>query len=1086
MNIERLCITLITRLFFDSAKGGLMDKGFLNLIKEKYNLENISLRFFNAPSNHVMLHIQPSNTNYKLSANFKINDGRIIFNIQRREVEAQLEISSEYKIDNNTINHVYQTTGVPSRIHSNSVNSAKFVKFNNPYYTVNQLLTKINKDDKPDMITVKSSLEEVNIAKDYVFRYLEQRMLIDLRLDSSDLDKIRNVFRDQKSKKEYDNKLRHAFEYYTRFMRRNIKVFYPEQLHEIPENKEQYITNNFYTNNLATRYGNYYEDVRTIFTKSSNSVVSDRNYIKVEEYIDPLNIKFQKPFTTTDIFLFYFGRKESSMERYNLSTVEHVMNLFNYIEILKSIMFTFVSLYIKISRNMDKISKSIMNLNIKINQNYPSISWTKLIESNNICEISITLEYHISKKGTDINIKLCDKKCKPLEYLDVIEIPYKNTILPIQIKKVPLYKSDSIKPIRRQIIYTSLEDLNIPLEVFKDSIEGAILSNRLNHVFLSSLRKRFHETDDFSNNDETIYNPVYTELSVEEYLSQYPPLKPEGEVQIIDQPGYTDENEDKDEDINEVSSLETVSYIKPTNFDELEYNAKIQAEFTRLNIDKLKQQIELNKLKREFRPISKEYSENKFKLSNLQRELKAINKDLEEERYIEYENEENPENIELYYDELEQYRDELYEQYNNYKVIYDKLFVTHNSLSHKIRKMDNIYIPSFETQIRQLIKSNPNIIFTKFKCVIELEQQERNSRELVKTVDKFDDNEDEQILKGKQTFDEITDEKNIDIGYGTSISRLKEKILDGLSEVSIALIATKNKAIKTETDSKLQTSYDMRLIEEAGKEVLLRQEESRKQIELARQEQIKQFAQEDIRFKQDLKFIEEEFDRERLLKEQLEEIETQKIVALHSERIRLIDAQEQESLIAELAEKERLLKEEFEKRKEERKLSWESKIRELEIYILDKEKELDKIPTLHKNRYTIYKLTILIRNATRLLNNEKSLRRLNDNIFRLQLDYEKAMKTRTDTEAMLLSENKQIRRVAFNAVKNEQVLKESIEEIEDKMDRIKKFIRNQRKIILEKKKLGLIKTWPDVDEHLLKHKQELMDLLKRTKEKIQL
>ncbi len=45
MNIERICITLITRLFFDSSKGGL-DKGLLSSIKEQYDLENISIRYF--------------------------------------------------------------------------------------------------------------------------------------------------------------------------------------------------------------------------------------------------------------------------------------------------------------------------------------------------------------------------------------------------------------------------------------------------------------------------------------------------------------------------------------------------------------------------------------------------------------------------------------------------------------------------------------------------------------------------------------------------------------------------------------------------------------------------------------------------------------------------------------------------------------------------------------------------------------------------------------------------------------------------------------------------------------------------------
>ena len=192
-----------------------------------------------------MLHIEPASGNYRLVAKFKINEGIIVFNIQRNVKEPELEFPSEYYItttdSNIEINHRYATPGTSSTINNNSVISTKFVKFPNPYYTVNKLLELIRADNKPRPIRIDSSLDKVKIAVDYVKREYEERNLRDLQLDRSDILYL-DILLDIKTKKKYDNKLRLAFEYYKKFMRRNIKVFYPENLHEIPQNKKKYTT----------------------------------------------------------------------------------------------------------------------------------------------------------------------------------------------------------------------------------------------------------------------------------------------------------------------------------------------------------------------------------------------------------------------------------------------------------------------------------------------------------------------------------------------------------------------------------------------------------------------------------------------------------------------------------------------------------------------------------------------------------------------------------------------------------------------------------------------------------------------------
>ncbi len=1104
MNIERICITLITRLFFDSSKGGL-DKGLLSSIKEQYDLENISIRYFKQSDKdrpHVMLHIIPRNTNYKLSGNFILDEGRIIFNIKNKD-DSDTGLLFEYIIDtqDNTIKHVYKLTdSKPPRIHNTSVFSSNFVKLSNPYYTINKLLELIKKSDKPNLIRIISSLEEAQYALRYIIEHRTDSMLRELKLDLNDITYASKVFTDAKSKKAFDKKLRLKFAYYSRFMRRNIKIYYPENLYEIPQTKENYVTNNFYTNNLATRYGNYYEDIRQVFLKKF--MISKLNHysIKVEEYIMPFDFRFQKPFTSTDIFLHYFGKRLSSMDKFNLTTVENVKNLFSYIELVKSVMFMFVSLYNKIP----KVGTNTLNLNIKLHQLYPCLSWTKSISSEVISEINITINTNISKKGINVDITLCKTKCKPLECLDVIEIPYKNEILPINIKKMHPSKFTTLKGTTEEI-YKSLEDnRNIPLEVFINSIEGAFLSNNLNERFLSSLRKRYYETDDFSNKDETLCVNEQKELSEEDYLQNFPQIlgqEQDVSTEIIKPPVFTDEHEDEDIELdengldengfpeNENIPVQYSEVLKPVSFIQLEEHIKLQSEYTNLLIKLLKLQIEYNKLSTKRMAKSSEYNKIKLQITNLNKEYKEINLDLEEERYINYDEELNPDEIEAYYDELEQYRDELYDKLYELKPTYEKLSIEYNEITNEMRKLSSIFIIYYENKISDLIKNNPDVKFTKSTIILQLEQEEKKTRIIIKSVEEA--NIEEDILKGEEALEELSEEKGIDIGYNSSISKLKDKILDGLSDVAKGLIAVKNKAMKTEIETTVKEKYDEQLLNTALKELQLNQEKALKRIEQERQAQIEKFAREDRRFKSELESMEQELSIRRTLEERQQEIENNQIIFAKNERFKLendeilqLELQIREKELQRLAEEERLLLEQIEKERKERALSWESKIRELEQYIESQQAKLDKIPTLHKYRYRIYKLTILIKNAQRLLDNEIALRRYNEKIYKLELDYEIAKKNKDSTEEYLKSPNGQLNRMALNAVKNVRILQESIEEIENKIDTIKEFVKAQRERLNEQYRLGLIKTLPDIDEALLKHKNELIALIKTTKQKI--
>ncbi len=1102
MNIEIICKTLIIKLF--------LQKGILESIKQQYNLEDIGITYLPNKTNtegkpRIILNIVPPNTNYKLYANYKIEEGKIIFNIKNKDdSDNALSYSSEYKIENNTIKHVYKLSGSkPPYIHNTSVFSTNFVKFSNPYYTVNELLRLIRKSDKPNLIRTIDSFEVVENALTYVRENYTESMLRELRLDNSDISNATKAFQDPKSKKTFDNKLRLKFAYYSRFMRRNIKIYYPEHLHEIPQTKENFITNNFYTNVLATRYGDYYDDIRQVFIKKNFISRLNDKFSKVEEYIKTLDFRFQKPFTTTDIFLHYFGKKVSSMEKYNLTTDENVLKLLAHVELTKSIMFSFVSLYMNIP---NRLGTNTINLNFKIHQIYPCLSWTKTISSEIISEINAKIDCSISKTKTQINISECSKKCEPLKCFDVIEIPYKNEILPISTKKIEHKNKPQFEGVVEQI-YKSLENnTNIPLDVYKNSIEGAFLSGDLNSRFLASLRKRYYEMDDFTNTDETVYVSEYTEVSEQDYAEQFPEISRNTQESMEGIDDHHDDHYDDhyDDDIessaeSESQSSKYLDILKPVQFKELEETIKVQAEYMRLLIEKLKLHIEYNKLNTLKMAKSKQYYKIKLQMFNLKKETKAVDKDLQEETYINYEEELNPDEIHAYYEELEQYRDELYSKLYDLKIVHDKLFTEYNELNMKMKKIGTIFIVNYETKIRDLIGKNPDVSFKKSNIILELEAEERKTRLIIESTESVDEEED--ISKGKQAFDELTDEKDIDIGYGSSFSRLKEKILGGLSDVAKGLIAVKNKAMKTEIELPLKSTHDEQLLDTATKQLQLKQEQALKRIEEKRQEQIEKFTREDIRFKSELDIMETELSKQRELEEKQQEIENETIIRARIERLKLNQTIQNDEMpisryeemkiqtekeLERLAEAEKRLIEQIEIERSERALSWESKIRELEQYIESQQAKLDKIPIIHKYRYTIYKLTILIKNAQRLLDNEIALRRYNEKIYRLSLDYEIARQTKKNTKESLNSQNKQLRRIAFNAVKNETILKESIEEIEKKMETIKKFIKAQRIRLVEQYKIGLIKELPAVDEALLKHKNELIALIKKTKEKIKL
>ncbi len=1143
MSIEVICITLIQQLFLN--EGYILDS-----IRSEYNLEkkSISIRYFKEPHPHVMLHITPPNTNYKLSANFKIDEGRIIFNIKHKDEETGLLY--EYKIDNGIIKHVYKLEdSIAPRIHNSSVFSSVFVKFSNPYYTVNKLLSLApNSSDKPKIITTKSKLEEVRTTLNYVLnlKFLESK-LIELRLEKDDIRIANEVFKDASSKQKFDSKLRLKFAYYTRFMIHNLKAKFPEELHEIPQTKENYVTNNYYTNNLATRYGDYYEDIRSVFNKKFMISQKGHKNIIIEEYADTLNFRFQKPFTTTDIFLHFFGKWQSALQKYNLTTIDNIKKLFDYVELTKSLMFTFVSLFMKVPKTN---GAHTVNLNLQILPIYPCLSWTKSIDIDIILEINITIHIKISQKTgkTTINVCNCETKCNRLVCMDVIEIPYKNELIPLYKKKrhlsqYPNYKN-KIVPVYKSL----LDNRNIPFDVYKNSIEGAILSNNMNERFIKSLRKRYYEMDDFTNEDETVLvSEEYKELTKEEFDIAFPLLgdnDPDADIdEIIPNENIELNDLEEDEDNEDDSSPSAILYSsitkKTIELDQDEENVKIQSAYFELLIEKIKLEIEFNKLSKLKMSKSKEYNKKKLEIKKLKEAIKNITRDLYDIKNIDYDEEFDPESNQKHYKELEKKEYELSVKLYEQGPIYNKLSREYYDLDFKIKKNTMMFL-SLDYRIAEMIKINPRLKYITNDTIRKLQEEEYKTRKIIEYIEPIQETIDEDVQKGKQVLDEL-ENIDIDIGYGSSMKRTNQKIMEGLSDIAKGLIAVKNKSMRNEIELPLKDKYKDEAVDAEIKKLQLKQQQALKRIEEERREQIKHFAREDKIFKAGLKQVEAEFAKERELEEVQQRIETRAIIEKMREKLKLEDdykkkpldilkerleeirelkqsnpeklqilleeensinemilkTQENDEIMLEreiirkgmiagellrLEEEEAVLKTQIEEEKLKRSLSWETKIRELQQYIESQKAKVEKIPTIHKNRFAIYKLTQLINNAQRLLNNEKALRSYNEKIIKLNMDYQIAKEHKRKTEELLDSPNKQLRRSAFNAIKNEKIIQESIEQIEIKMATIKKFIKAQRK---RHSTVDAINALPDVDEALLKHKRELKALLKLTKDKVQ-
>jgi len=164
--------------------------------------------------------------------------------------------TSQYFVENGHISHVYDNSLKPfkSKKTQTTLSDKTYTTIFNPYIKFNKILQTKTRQS----INHTTSLQEINeLIKNLDMKILSQDQ-------QKDLEKIKQIFLDQGSKRAYDDKLRELLPY--SFRRKAQRI---EELEEHYKRHVLYETNLPINNILGNRYAQYYPDFR--FNKITKS-----------------------------------------------------------------------------------------------------------------------------------------------------------------------------------------------------------------------------------------------------------------------------------------------------------------------------------------------------------------------------------------------------------------------------------------------------------------------------------------------------------------------------------------------------------------------------------------------------------------------------------------------------------------------------------------------------------------------------------------------------------------------------------------------------------------------------------------------
>ena len=431
-------ITDIKKLLFNSI---FLDKKYdKNLLTKLGELYNCDIQFTETTrtttiANEITdfnIFITPKDCNYFIHvkhAPISADKTHLTFTLSSKQGDMtnyEPGFSSLYVVEDDKIKHSHinlnlqpvKSTKIKSILSDN-----KYTVIFNPYIKLNQLLKK-NTNIHVNHMTKINELQKIVMD-------IEKLKLSDN--EKKDLDRIKNIFSDYMSKNRYDNKLKDLLPYSYRRKAQDI-----ESLDYHYKRFILYESNLPINNLLGNRYAQYYHDFE--FIKKVKSIKLDKiNQFLNFEYIKYIPFGLNKPFTITDIYMHKFPYityhnntvqivhdvhpyNTGAKDVFKLNNDVDISRAFDLIELSKSIIFTFVSIYNVLKKKLPNITQdpTIIDIPFRLFNVYTKLPWTNIEDGpNNMILESIKhltlLKMTITKKNDlalTLNLKYENKHHK--------------------------------------------------------------------------------------------------------------------------------------------------------------------------------------------------------------------------------------------------------------------------------------------------------------------------------------------------------------------------------------------------------------------------------------------------------------------------------------------------------------------------------------------------------------------------------------------------------------------------------------------------------------------------------------------------
>ncbi len=334
-------------------------------IEELYNTK-IELSLSNNGNVHLVLTPNNDTINYTIRGMYKIKDEKPLIELsvfRKGQETVERGYKSYYYVDDDIIRSAWYDvketdpdTGKPI---DTSITPSKIVKkpIENGYLMFKQLEEKLLVTNTSDLNHHKS-IEDIHSDLEDMLIFLSSNnpYILGIRSEISPIfEKIKQIFATQESKDAHDKDLQTKMEKTNRFQRLG------EQLTEI-ETMDAYLdaenepihgieeTNHHIINLQAYRFATYYSELAKDFKFVINHMgIKQRksNRIFIANYLKEKQLR--TPFLTSDIYLHQFHKSPKTAtakfghNRYQIRESYQIHQMFDLVELAKSIMFTFVS-----------------------------------------------------------------------------------------------------------------------------------------------------------------------------------------------------------------------------------------------------------------------------------------------------------------------------------------------------------------------------------------------------------------------------------------------------------------------------------------------------------------------------------------------------------------------------------------------------------------------------------------------------------------------------------------------------------------------------------------------------------------------